>query len=536
MTGEDMALKKSALGLLLALAATSLAAQQAKWGPHLDFEAKPGSKRSLGEGDLFVPLMQDERTLLFGNLRARFDDQSSREGNLGLGVRRMLEGGWNVGGYGYLDRRKTELGNYYNQTTLGGEALGRDWDFRANAYLPRGERVRQVDTADTASISGTTVLVSSVTREERALKGFDAEVGWRVPMFDVDGPRQLRLYAGGYRFKDDVAKLSGPRLRAELTVAELPQLYRGAQLIAGAEYQDDNVRGGQAFLSVRLRVPLGGDKGSPRTLNWQERRMTAPVMRDVDIVAPVIARAPVVETASALADGRAFTVLSSETTAGAALPGAVTAAGANSVVILSGTFNTVGTTTLQAGQTLAGSILVRTASGRTAMTPSATIAATPSGAPARLDAVTAANNSTITGLTISSTASTTFGANGVLVTGVTGVTIMNNTITATETGNDPNAVVISAGGSATVIGNRLTAIGAAIHIPAALNVFNGTVAASGNTLSATGSTIAANNRAAGFGTATIISGASTGNVKAAGVCQGGSVTGFLSFTDGTTCP
>src|SRR6185503_20046214 len=136
-------------------------------------------------------------------------------------------------------------------------------------------------------------------------RGFDAEAGWRVPLFDVDGPTQLRLYVGGYRFKDDVAKLSGPRLRAELTVAELPQLYRGAQLIAGAEVQDDNVRGGQAFFSVRLRIPLGGDKESPRTLNWQERRMTAPVMRDVDIVALVIARAPVVETATATSDGQA---------------------------------------------------------------------------------------------------------------------------------------------------------------------------------------------------------------------------------------
>src|SRR6185503_808964 len=147
-----------------------------------------------------------------------------------------------------------------------------------------------------------------------------------------------------------VAKLSGPRLRAELTVAELPQLYRGAQLIAGAEVQDDNVRGGQAFFSVRLRIPLGGDKESPRTLNWQERRMTAPVMRDVDIVAPVIARAPVVETATATSDGQAITVLSSGSTDGTAFQTALATAGPNSTVVLSGSFTTTTPTTLQTGQ------------------------------------------------------------------------------------------------------------------------------------------------------------------------------------------
>lgn len=235
-----------------------------KWGAHVDFEAKPGSKRNLAESDFFLPLMQTERTLFFGNLRGRFDNQSSREGNLGLGVRHMLEGGWNIGGYGYLDRRKTGNGNYFNQVTLGGEALGRDWDFRANAYLPHGQRVRDLGTASTATLSGTTVLVSSVTTQERALKGFDAEIGWRVPLFDIDGPRQLRLYAGGYRFSDSTTRLSGPRLRAEFAVADLPQLWRGAQLVVNAEIQNDNIRGRQAFVALRLRVPLGGEKERPR--------------------------------------------------------------------------------------------------------------------------------------------------------------------------------------------------------------------------------------------------------------------------------
>lgn len=160
-------------GLVVFAASSVLCAgaeAQDKWGPHLDFEAKLGSKRNLGEGDLFVPLVQDARTLWFGNLRARFDDASGSEGNLGAGVRRMTDGGWNLGAYGYVDRRKSELGNKYRQVTLGAEALGQDWDFRANTYTPTGTKVHDAGSSETASIAANTLVVISVTREERALK------------------------------------------------------------------------------------------------------------------------------------------------------------------------------------------------------------------------------------------------------------------------------------------------------------------------------------------------------------------------------
>ena len=58
-----------------------------KWGPHIDLEAKPGTKRSLGEADLFIPVTQSADTLLFASLRLRMDDNDGNEGNYGLGVR-----------------------------------------------------------------------------------------------------------------------------------------------------------------------------------------------------------------------------------------------------------------------------------------------------------------------------------------------------------------------------------------------------------------------------------------------------------------
>ncbi len=560
----------TAFGFLSNLAAQSM---PPKWGAHLDFEAKPGSKRKLAESDLFLPLLQTERTLLFGNLRGRMDNQSSREGNLGLGVRHMLEGGWNIGGYGYLDRRKTANDNYFSQATLGGEALGRDWDFRANAYLTHGQRVRDLGTVSTAALSGTTVLVSNVTTQERALKGVDAEVGWRVPLFDVESPRQLRLYAGAYRFSDQVTRLSGPRLRAEFTVADLAQLWRGAQLVANAELQNDNIRGRQAFFALRLRVPLDGATERPR-LNWQEQRMTAPVLRDVDIVAPVVVRAPVVETATATASGQPLTILSSSTTTGAALPAAVAAAGANSTVVLTGTYATTAAVALQSGQTLAGTspIVVRAPSGAIATLtgPGATINGSFNTTGAAV--VTLSPNSTLSGMTIHSDGGGSTESAAVRASAASGARIHGNTITATGSGGaatNVNGIVLLNGSSNVVVSNNsinitsnnaqnLQGINASPAGFSTVTISNNTVTVTGNSLSKygigtaggvpggtiatiTGNTInvsgtGGGNRAVQVVNSTISSG-STGNVRVNGVCSYlAGTSGSIGFTDGTPCP
>ena len=129
-----------------------------KWQPFVDFDGRLGTKRHVGEVDLFVPLAQDDRTLVFGDLRSRLDNSDNIEGNFGLGLRRMVGDGWNLGGYGFYDRRHSEFGNDFNQVTLGVEALGTDFDVRANGYLPFGRRVKTVDSLNTATISGASVI------------------------------------------------------------------------------------------------------------------------------------------------------------------------------------------------------------------------------------------------------------------------------------------------------------------------------------------------------------------------------------------
>jgi hypothetical protein len=521
----------SVLALVL-LATPALAAdpQPPKWGASIDFEGKLGTERHLGEADLFVPLAQDDRTLFFGNARFRIDDSDSKEGNFGLGLRHMHASGWNGGVYGYFDRRETTHDNDFNQLTFGAEALGMDFDLRANSYWPIGDTTKNADALSTASLSGTSVIFRG--GEERAFRGFDAEAGWRVPVFQFDSPYDFRVYGGGFHFydPDDVAPdVTGPRLRAEFTSYEVPYLTKDTRVTLGAEWQNDDVRGSQAFGSLRLRIPLQSGAQRNRFLTAQERRMTTPVVRDIDIVAQAGAYgAP--ETATLAANGQTLVVVNADTNADGSLTNELTAAGANSTVILSGTINATATSTLQAGQTLtAGSATIRSPSGRIAtLQTTGTITGGFAG-----EIITMANNSTLSGLTVTNTLTGGGGAIGVSVNNATGATIANNTITVFAQNQEAFGVNITGNTTITVSGNTVTATSATNDgIALVLSGAGVTATVAKNTLSASGGV----GGAVGLQNVTINTATSTGNVIVTGACTNlGGVTGSVSFTDGSVC-
>lgn len=514
--------------------AVTVHAQDApKWGAHVDLEGKLGTDRHLGEVDLFLPVAQDDRTLLFGDIRTRLDDAGSREGNFGLGLRTMLDAGWNLGGYAYFDRRRSELHNYFNQVTVGAEALSRDFDLRGNYYAPVGRTSHQEDSLNTATLSGTSVVFRG--GEERALGGFDAEIGWRVPVFDADGAVNLRVYAGGYRFADDdVPTIAGPRGRLEMVFDEVPHLWDGSRLSLGMEWQHDEPRGSQGFLSARLRVPLQAD-ASPSRLTPMERRMTDPVIRDVDIVAQAGAFGAA-EVATQTANGGSLTVLDSASTSGGGLAAAVTAAGNNSTVLLNGTFN-VGATTvsLATGQTLTTTVTVRSASGRTAsLNTTGTVNGTNAARTIQVN-----TGGTVSGLTVSNAFSGGTGGQGILVAdNSTNVTIANTTISVTQGGANA-AVALSMGSNTTgtVSGNSLTVTGsggATTLTALAANTGSPTLTVAGNSLGASGG--ATNNYLVWSGANTTFNAGSTGNIRGSGNCNGTALSGSVGFTNGTTCP
>ncbi|WP_366657261.1 right-handed parallel beta-helix repeat-containing protein [Fodinicurvata sp. EGI_FJ10296] len=349
------------------------------WGPSVEIGGRFGSSRSYGDIDLFVPLVQTDRSLLFGNIRAAFDDRDSQEGNFGLGVRHMLDNGWNLGAYGFADIRNSPNDNTFTQATLGVEALSADWDLRVNAYLPFGNTTqtsgRSTTTATRLVDAGLVVddsrllletqhrdQTTIVERRERALSGVDAEIGYRLPITAPESGLDLRVYAGGYHFDaSGTDAVTGPRGRAELTWHDVPGLGTGSRLTAGVESQGDDVRGGQHFAGVRLRLPLQEAGTDRRQSTTQERRMTDRVIRDVDIVTGAAPSQTTTNTATRTereealdGDGESFGHVAIVRGNGADLKNAVES-GDRQTIVASGENNPYdGNITLREGQRLLG--------------------------------------------------------------------------------------------------------------------------------------------------------------------------------------
>lgn len=382
MTGSLWRMPLGAVGALLGALLGAQAEPAAKWHPWVEFGAQLGTERSLGDGNLFAPLWQNDASLLFVDMRGMFDDHDAREGNLGLGVRHMLDSGWNLGAYAYLDARRSALDNSFWQTTLGFEALSRNVDLRGNVYLPLGDSEKRIDlgtqtaagfTAPAAVMAGGTLAVMSQTWSgtsatfltEKAMAGVDAEVGVRLPVFPEKLGLDLRAYAGGYIFDaPGYDSISGPRARLELTARDVGGL-PGVRLTAGLTYQDDNVRGEQVIASARLRVPLQApSRRRSEPLSYMEQRMLDAVVRDVDIVASSRVNTEMVEEVVVTTYESAINAWNGEVVTSvvevdasqgeAALQDAFDNAGPGAVIVANGAFALGGEMNMGAWQTLLG--------------------------------------------------------------------------------------------------------------------------------------------------------------------------------------
>jgi len=336
---------------ILALVASpvlSTASGAGNWGAHVEPSVKGGTERSIGSLDAFLPVWQDDDRLVFADLRGVVDDRDGREFNLGLGGRLMTGSGWNVGAYGFFDRRRSEKRNYFEQITVGAEALSVNWDLRTNYYEPIGDTTKPAPSQAELDLSGNQLQLRA--GQERALGGFDAGIGYRLPFTEPSNRFQTRVYGTAFRFnEDDVESVNGARGRIELRWHEPLDTSKGSRLTAFAEVQDDDVRGQQSFAGLRFRIPFG-ERASRSELGPQGARMTERVQRDVDIVSQAGAfRDP--EPVRAVANGTRI----SETVTAKDLEAAIDEAGTNGLVIAGdGKARYDGGVTLQENQMLLG--------------------------------------------------------------------------------------------------------------------------------------------------------------------------------------
>jgi len=259
-----------------------------KWEGYIEFMGKPGTARSLGQMDFFAPFYQDKNDLFFFNVRGQLDNSDSSEYNIGIGHRHLFPE-YIFGYYGYYDRRYSDkTGEGYQQATLGMEILSEQWDFRVNGYIPETKKwEKEYYKRDSQlKINKDKLWVNhnqtDYNLQEKALPGFDAEIGYKLSDLFED----TRLYVGGYHFigGNRFDSVTGPRVRLETRIHDLPYLGTGSRLMMGVETQYDKPRGSQTFGLVSLRIPFGVGGKQTKPMTGLRRRMVEPIVRDIDIV------------------------------------------------------------------------------------------------------------------------------------------------------------------------------------------------------------------------------------------------------------
>lgn len=263
-----------------------------KWEGYVEFTGKPGTSRSIGQSDLLVPLWQDKNDMSFFNLRGMTENFDGGDFSIGFGHRHQFDD-FIIGAYGYFDGSELEQGFYYHQWSTGIEVLGDEWDFRVNGYIADND-IKEIfaytqDEAEVVLFKEDDIDKIRVDysrfeswKHEKSSSGFDMEVGYKLPIFE-----DTRIYAGLYHFigKQGFEDVTGPRIRIETRLYDLPYLGAGSRIMAGIETQSDDVRGGQTTGLVSLRVPFGVESKKPRSvLKGLDRRMMEPVIKNTNII------------------------------------------------------------------------------------------------------------------------------------------------------------------------------------------------------------------------------------------------------------
>lgn len=286
---------KFLVGIVLALLLVSFhsaygaeEAAQDRPDPMLTFGGLTTEDYSEGIGDVVLPLYFNGRSLVFINPRFSFTDRSEEEYNLGIGYRLLIrEQQALVGANVFYDRRETALGTTFDQVGIGAEYLSHFIDARANVYLPLDDKelVNEFSVVEQSASRRSSTSVESYwtdpyatghdilqayetirrtqTRTTRrtttryfheyevALRGWDAEVGARLPIEQMEDHIRVKPFAGYYRYegRHGVDTIDGFRGRLEVHIK--PSFF-----IDAVYYADDELTGGNWSVGAYVSVPL----------------------------------------------------------------------------------------------------------------------------------------------------------------------------------------------------------------------------------------------------------------------------------------
>lgn len=355
---------RSSYAFLLALLAgflllpPSVLLAQDLWNPYFEIEGRTSSRQSLQRGNVFVPLFQNDRLVIFSDLRETSNNYGATEGNFGLAGRYFLNENAIIGAYAFYDLRKSRHDNVFHQASVGTELLSDNWGLRINGYFP-GQGSQVASALNRAFIENGNLLVQQ--GREAAYRGFDFEGEAMLWQFAPDSifslgnsPAELWASAGMYHFEHGETgfeNMTGPRARTELRLFDLPMLGDQSRVVLLGQYEHDNVRGSNVTAALNVRFTFGGRR-SP-SLYGMNRRMVAPIVRNNEIVVHnggPTERAKVVETGRTIASAQVVDANDDITTI-------INGAGDDSLIVVDGSAGLIslsGTILPNNGQTIMG--------------------------------------------------------------------------------------------------------------------------------------------------------------------------------------
>jgi hypothetical protein len=179
-----------------------------------------GGRDGLSTFEAWVPLqVGEDHQLMFADMRGLVDNFSRIGANLGIGYRSYNRETDRISGvYGYFDYRDTGVARY-NQVSVGFESLGRNFDYRANLYVPVNDKVTTVsDVYDCLNprLMGNLIFLTRRLEREASMRGVDGEIG-----FPILRSLRTRGFLGAYYFDGrEVEEAYGVRARVESQATE----------------------------------------------------------------------------------------------------------------------------------------------------------------------------------------------------------------------------------------------------------------------------------------------------------------------------
>ncbi|HVV69110.1 MAG TPA: inverse autotransporter beta domain-containing protein [Gammaproteobacteria bacterium] len=228
----------------------------------------------LAEGDAMLPIYGNTDSIFYADAQGKTTFATDWLGSLGVGVRSVTHNERILGAYLFADGNRSSADNLFWFMNPGIESLGKNWDFRANAYVPISSQQKYIGTGfadhfdnyNYLHFHGHTQWDAILQEYESVGWGVDAEAGRQIP-----GIPGLRWYVGGYHFNpENTSAINGISSRVEYPI--------NAHLGVNMRDSYDNQRHNTLLLGVSLT--LGGVNSAPRdAMQPIQNRLLEPVER-----------------------------------------------------------------------------------------------------------------------------------------------------------------------------------------------------------------------------------------------------------------